>query len=125
MYTPQFVYKIVAWQPNLEFDKVRLPDLDHQSGFIHLSIAQQVPRVADLFFSSNDELNILKVAYDKIGDNVRWESPPDSDELFPHLYGDLWSRDVESVRTFHKGEGSWNDALHKDLWFEEGGAGGK
>jgi uncharacterized protein (DUF952 family) len=116
MPVPQFVFKIVTWIPDLDSPKVRLPELDSQSGFIHLSTAQQVPRVADIFFLSEDKLRIIKIPYDKIKDNVKWEGPPDSFEQFPHLYGDLLSTDVDSVRTFDKGQGSWKGAFGAETW---------
>lgn len=58
----------------------------------------------------------MKIPYDKIRSHVKWESPPDSDELFPHLYGHLLSNDVVSKKTFYKGEGSWKDALGTEQW---------
>jgi len=118
MTSPKYVYKIESSKPDLESSKVELTDLDVQSGFIHLSTGQQIPKVCDLFFSAVQKLYILKFPYDKLKANLKWEAAPGGEELFPHLYADLLTADVDSVREFDKGQGSWSDVLGKEKWLE-------
>ncbi|KAJ3341484.1 hypothetical protein HDU83_006591 [Entophlyctis luteolus] len=84
--------------------------LDADSGFIHLSTAEQVKRVANLFFSSDDKILLCTIPISGFpqGELV-WEAaahPPgfrnDQDatgdsELYPHLYGRLEARMISKV----------------------------
>jgi uncharacterized protein (DUF952 family) len=116
MSTPAHVFKIVASQPDMKSEKIQLTELDEQSGFIHLSTGPQIPRTCDRFFSSTETLYIIKFPYEKLKSNIKWERAPDSDELFPHLYSDLWTVDVDSTRELSKGAASWMDILGRDAW---------
>jgi len=116
MSAPKYVFKIVDSKPDLNSPKIALSDLDKQSGFIHLSTGPQIPNTCNLFFSSVESLYILKFAYDKLQANMKWEPAPGVDTLFPHLYGDLLTADMDSVQEFQKGEASWVDVLGKDVW---------
>jgi uncharacterized protein (DUF952 family) len=113
---PTFVFKIVTEQPNLGAEKVDLSELDVQSGFIHLSTGKQIPHTCNRFFSTTKKLVIIKLPYQKLEHNMKWEPAPGTEKLFPHLYSDLWTRDVESTRTFHRGKQSWLDVLGKEQW---------
>jgi uncharacterized protein (DUF952 family) len=61
-------------------------------------------------------LYILKFSYDKIKKNMKWEPAPSSGELFPHLYSDLLTSDMDSTQKFQKEQGSWLDVLGGDSW---------
>jgi uncharacterized protein (DUF952 family) len=63
-------------------------------GFIHCSTPEQVLRTANAFFQGQRDLVVLRIDEAKVRAPIHWESPPDSDERFPHLYGPL---DVEAV----------------------------
>ena len=110
-----FVFKIVSSDPNLSGNHIERSELDKQSGFIHLSTGEQIPRTCNLFFADSDSLYIIKFPYAKLQSSIKWEPVPDG-ELFPHFYGDLATADVESVRRFEKGESSWLDILGPELW---------
>lgn len=60
-------------------------------GYVHLSTAEQWPGVVERFYSDHHgELVLLTVDPARLSHPVRWEPPhPESDELFPHLYGPL------------------------------------
>ena len=120
MSTPKYVFKIVDSKPNLDSPKIALSELDKQSGFIHLSTGPQIPNTCNLFFSSVETLYIFKFAYNKLQANMKWEPAPGVETLFPHLYGDLWTGDMDSVREFHKSDRSWVDVLGKDAWLFDG-----
>jgi uncharacterized protein (DUF952 family) len=61
-------------------------------GFIHLSDADQLPRVADfLYRDSRDPLVVLELESDEVlaaGAELRWEDGG-AGEDFPHLYGPI------------------------------------
>jgi len=68
------------------------------SGFIHLSKAEQVLKVANSFYKGQHNLVLLFVEPSRLQAELRYEPPahPDgstqntaSSELFPHVYGRL------------------------------------
>jgi uncharacterized protein (DUF952 family) len=67
--------------------------LDEQ-GFIHASDVHQVAEVANFVYAADDGLVVLEIDEVWLRSPVRYERPPDSDELFPHIYGPL---DVDAV----------------------------
>ena len=115
MPSPGCVFKIVASKPDLTTFKMPLTELDEQSGFIHLSTGPQVPHTCDRFFSLLETLYIIKFPYNKLEPNMKWEPAPGGEELFPHLYEDLFSADVDSIREFHRDRGSWQEVLGKAM----------
>ena len=59
-------------------------------GFIHLSTRAQVEGTANRFYADVDQLVLLTVDAVKVPSKIAWEPPsPDSDALFPHIYGPL------------------------------------
>jgi uncharacterized protein (DUF952 family) len=111
-----YVYKIVLTPPNLGSPKIELSQLDKDSAFIHLSTGKQIPGTCDRFFNDVNTLYIIKFGYDSVASNLKWERAPDTDDLFPHVYGDLLVKDVDSVREFHRGDGSWSAVLTAEAW---------
>ena len=64
-------------------------------GFIHLSTRQQVEATVNRFYADVDQLVLLTVDPSKVPSHIKWEPPsPDSDVLFPHIYGPLPIRAV-------------------------------
>lgn len=62
--------------------------LDRADGFIHLSTAAQLTRTVDLYFAGRENLTVIAVDLQALGDAVRWEASRDG-QLFPHLYAPL------------------------------------
>ncbi|HWF83075.1 MAG TPA: DUF952 domain-containing protein [Streptosporangiaceae bacterium] len=60
-----------------------------EQGFIHASDAHQVAGVANVIYRQDDGLVVLEIDAAKLRPEVRYESVPDSGELFPHIYGPL------------------------------------
>lgn len=85
------IYKILSTS---EWDQARAAGhfagtaMDRQSGFIHLSGADQVVETARRYFAGITGLTLLTVDPDRLGDALRWE-PSRGGALFPHLYGVL------------------------------------
>ncbi len=73
------------------------PESLRREGFIHLSTAAQVGRVANSFYRGQAGLVVLAVDPLRLTAALRWEAPahpaptsaPPTDEQFPHLYGPL------------------------------------
>jgi uncharacterized protein (DUF952 family) len=120
MFTPKYVFKVVTSQPDLNSKKVQLTELDRESGFVRLSSGLQIPDTCNLFFSSVKNLYIIRFSYDKLKTNIKWE--PSLDEVLrcAHLYGELYTVDIDSMRKFDKGEETWVDALAAEQWLFEG-----
>jgi len=141
--TPKYIYKLVpsdAPVPDNLPDKLPVSHLDQQSGFIHLSTALQVPNTLKMFFKEEPLVYVLRLEYEKVKGDIRWESPdakvcgPRGGEgMFPvglkrelyanpsfifltvaikHLYNGqkLGKNEVESVAIW-KNEGGWDHAL--------------
>ena len=58
-------------------------------GFIHCSTPKQLPWVAETFYKGRTGLVVLRIEPGKLTSPLKWESPPDSGEKFPHVYGPL------------------------------------
>ena len=59
--------------------------IDHEDGYIHFSTAAQVRDTAARYFVGKDDLVLVAIDGDRLGDALRWEPSRDGD-LFPHLY---------------------------------------
>lgn len=58
-------------------------------GFIHCSTEEQVIGTANFLFRGQQDLILLQIDTEKLTAEVRFESPPESDTKFPHIYGPL------------------------------------
>lgn len=122
---PSFVYKLVSF---LSPPPEKLPEalpvsvLDSKSGFVHLSTAVQLPGTLKRFFAEDPRVYILKLPYDAIEKDIKWESPNaevcgerGGEGMFPHLYNGLrvGSAEVESMEMWEKTNGGWDEALER------------
>ncbi|KAI1850731.1 hypothetical protein JX265_004442 [Neoarthrinium moseri] len=105
-----YVYKIIPTAPPSPIpDEYPLSDLDKTDGFVHLSIASQIPTTAGLFFQSASSLWVLKLRF-TFADKVTYENG----EECPHLHGNFGAADVEDAKEFTRGEGEkWEDAFRR------------
>ena len=60
-----------------------------QVGFIHASGADQVEATFRRFYADAEAVLLLTLDPGHLDAPLRWEAAPDSDELFPHIYGPL------------------------------------
>lgn len=58
-------------------------------GFLHASTPAQVLMVANTFYQGQTGLVLLRIDPARVQPPIRWESPPGSEEKFPHIYGPL------------------------------------
>ncbi|TFK49736.1 hypothetical protein OE88DRAFT_1632639, partial [Heliocybe sulcata] len=122
---PTYIYKIVppsAAPPDPLPDVLPLSELDAKSGFIHFSTAPQILNTLRWFFKDESKVYLLRVMYDNVDKDIRWEDPkaevcgPRGGEgMFPHLYNGpkLGKNEVESVKALDKLEGGWEEAVQK------------
>src|SRR3981081_575969 len=85
------IYKICpasAWREAERQGVYRGSADDIRDGFIHFSTASPVAPPASKDFFCQHGLFCLELGPDALGDALRWERSR-SDELFPHLYGEL------------------------------------
>jgi len=66
---------------------------DQADGFIHFSTAARLAESADLYCAGVEDLLVVAVEADSLGDLLRWEEGREG-EAFPHLYGPLDPRSV-------------------------------
>lgn len=91
------VYKIVSnadWEAAKAAGAFLGAGVDVADGYIHLSTAEQAPETLRLHFRGRDDLMILQLESDELGEALKWEEARGG-QLFPHLYGPL---DVGKVR---------------------------
>ena len=62
--------------------------VDHADGFIHFSTSEQARETADKHFTGQDNLVLVAVEADKLGDSLKYEVSRGG-ALFPHLYASL------------------------------------
>lgn len=71
--------------------------IDISDGFIHFSDAGQVRETAAKHFAGQDDLVLVAVEAERLGEDLRYEVSRGG-ELFPHLYADLPLSAVRWVR---------------------------
>ena len=97
--TPATIYKIVErcqWESAVAAGQFTGSEIDHRDGYIHFSTAQQVHETARRHFAGVDDLMIVGVAVERLGDALVWE-PSRGGQPFPHLYAPLPLAAVVSV----------------------------
>lgn len=114
---PTYVYKLISHTSSTPTSVASLPErlpvsaIDEASGFIHLSTAVQVPNTLKFFFKDDPYVYLLRIPYDPVEKDIRWEDPkaevcgPRGGEgMFPHLYNGLklGRGEVESVRILRR-----------------------
>jgi len=85
------IYKIspaLLWQEAEKAGSFEGAPVDIQDGYIHFSTAEQVRETARRHFAGQDDLLLVAVAVDSLGEALRYE-PSRGGDLFPHLYAPL------------------------------------
>ena len=62
--------------------------IDLTDGYIHFSTGAKARGTAELYFKGQDDLLLVAVDGEKLGDALKYE-PSRGGDLFPHLYGPL------------------------------------
>jgi uncharacterized protein (DUF952 family) len=96
----QLIYKIAPrslWQTAESKGVFDGAPIDHADGYIHFSTAQQARETADKHFAGQDDLLLVAVRADKLGQALKYEVSRGG-ALFPHLYAVLPLDAVEWVK---------------------------
>ena len=96
------IYKILPralWDEAVTNGSFNGSPVDAADGFIHFSTAAQVHETAARHFQGMNDLVLVAVEADDLGEALKWE-PSRGGDLFPHLYGTLPTRLAVSVRPF-------------------------
>jgi uncharacterized protein (DUF952 family) len=62
---------------------------DLADGFLHFSTAAQLPETLRRYYAGQDDLVLLAVSTELLGDVLKWEYSPSRGEDFPHLFSAL------------------------------------
>ena len=73
--------------------------VDLADGYIHMSTVAQVAETARKHYAGRDNLMLLTVNLDTLGEALKWE-PSRGGDLFPHLYADLPLSAVTATQAF-------------------------
>ena len=101
------IYKIVPeplWRKAEEMGVFTGAPVDVADGFVHFSTAAQVRETAAKHFSEADDLLLVAVNPEDLGDALRYE-PSRGGDFFPHLYAALDLAAVQWVRPLPLGPG--------------------
>ena len=93
------IYKIMSrqeWETAQATGLYEGSGVDRRDGFIHLSASHQVRATARKHFSGIDDLLLVSVAEEALGQSLKWEVSRGGD-LFPHIYGALLLSAVSEV----------------------------
>jgi len=89
--TDAVIYKITpreAWLSAKAEGVFKGAPVDLADGYIHFSTAQQARETAAKHFANQDDLLLVAIDTDALGEELKWE-PSRGGALFPHLYAPL------------------------------------
>lgn len=78
----------IDWEKAKKAGVYSAPSLE-KAGFIHCSLAQQIPPVANYNFKGQQELIILEIDEYKLKYDVKYEDLWNEGQLYPHIYGPI------------------------------------
>jgi len=93
------IYKIInkdEWAAAEAEGLFKGASIDLTDGYIHFSTASQAPETAALYFTEQQDLVLVSVSTEALGDALKWEASRGG-ELFPHLYAPLAMSHVTRV----------------------------
>ena len=92
------IYHIVTpaewqrWADSPVYEAVSL----HTEGFIHCSMAMQIPPVLDRYYTNVSELLLLHLDTEQLGDKLVFE-PSTNEEIYPHLYAPIDKKAIVEI----------------------------
>jgi uncharacterized protein (DUF952 family) len=87
----QIIYKIMSkaqWDDFTARGVFAGAPIDLADGYVHFSTDKQMKETAARYFAGQDDLMLIAVASDGLGDALKFEVSR-GDDLFPHLYAPL------------------------------------
>lgn len=94
------IYKIVSrsdWRAAEDAGVFNGAAIDLTDGYMHFSTAEQVEETAARHFAGRDDLLLVAIDAEPLGEALKWESSRGG-ALFPHLYGAL---SLDAVTRLH------------------------
>ncbi|SEQ47302.1 DUF952 domain-containing protein [Thalassovita taeanensis] len=87
------IFRAPEWAELVKMGETPGAPVDVADGYVHFSTAKQVAETVTKHFADEDNLMLLALEADTLGDALRWE-PSRGGALFPHLYRALRTADV-------------------------------
>lgn len=87
------IFRAEEWQALQEAGTTQGAPIDVKDGFVHFSTASQVRETAAKHFAGEQDLMLLALEAESLGDALKWEVSRGGED-FPHLYRDLKITDV-------------------------------
>ncbi|UWR27165.1 DUF952 domain-containing protein [Sulfitobacter sp. S223] len=87
------IFRTDEWQSLRNHGETEGAPIDLADGYIHFSTATQAAETAAKHFAGAEELFLVAVEAETLGDDLKWEVSR-GDALFPHLYRKLAIADV-------------------------------
>jgi len=84
--------------------------LDKSEGFIHTSRARQLALPLSRFFADVQEIVLLRVRWDNVKDDVRWDRIASGDE-YAHVLRELKGEDCDDVRVVRREGRRWDETI--------------
>jgi uncharacterized protein (DUF952 family) len=98
------IFKVV---PQAEWDAIAeaYPGSAHDraDGFLHFSTAPQLAETLRRYYAGRDDLLLLAVSTEVLGDALKWEHSLSRNEDFPHLFAPLPRSAVSWARPLTRG----------------------
>jgi uncharacterized protein (DUF952 family) len=92
-----------AWQQAQATGAYRAASLATE-GFIHCSTPKQLIKVADRFYRDRKDLVLLYIDSQKVFSEIRYDTVPEENEKFPHIYGEINLDAIFQVSDLASGE---------------------
>lgn len=84
------IYRLVTsvdWEKAQGLGHVPRSEADKRSGFVHLSVEDQVLESANRYFNVEQSPIVLEIDSSNLGDDLKWETVQSRNNIsFPHLY---------------------------------------
>ncbi|WP_430867162.1 DUF952 domain-containing protein [Demequina aurantiaca] len=90
--------------PGQQYERSSVDSTLQEEGFIHLSRASQVRHVAEKFYKGRDDVLMLTIDPALLDSRVEFETSPEHEQPFPHLFGPLLPRAVIHTDIVHLDE---------------------
>ena len=95
------IYKLLGageWAAAQAAGRFEGSEVDRRDGYIHFSTGAQVAETARRYFTGRDDLVLLGLDAEPLGEALKWE-PSRGGDLFPHLYVPLEVGGVDEMRS--------------------------
>ncbi|APX10812.1 DUF952 domain-containing protein [Tateyamaria omphalii] len=87
------IFRAPEWAALRENGTTPGAPIDVQDGYVHFSTAPQAAETAAKHFAGEDDLFLIAVDADALGDDLKWEVSRGGAD-FPHLYREMRLSDV-------------------------------